>query len=67
MKTLEQALEEFKKGNHDQWLTLDAFRYGALRRLRPNQFAEIHRRNLAGENFDDMITKIALDWVNRKP
>lgn len=66
MKTLEQALEEFKKDNHDSWITLDAFRYSALRRLMPNQFAEIHRRSLDGENFDDMVTKIALDWANRK-
>lgn len=32
-----------------------ASRYERLRRLNPQQFAELHQRNLAGERFDDMV------------
>lgn len=33
-------------------------RYEALRRLNPTQFAELHRRNLAGERFDDIVDEM---------
>lgn len=35
-------------------------RYEALRKLKPLQFEELHRRNLAGENFDDMVTELVV-------
>lgn len=35
-----------------------ASRYERLRRLNPHQFAELHRRNLAGERFDDLVDAI---------
>lgn len=35
-------------------------RYETLRKLNPMQFAELHRRNLAGENFDSMVDQIAV-------
>lgn len=39
-------------------LALGFLRYEALRKLHPRQFSELHARNLAGENFDDMVTKL---------
>jgi len=40
-------------------LALGFLRYEALRKVSPRQFSEFHGRNLAGENFDDMITRLA--------
>ncbi len=34
--------------------------YKALCKLQPLQFEELCRRNLAGENFDDMVTELAV-------
>jgi len=36
-----------------------ARRYETIRKLTPRQYAEIWRRNLNGENFDDMIDALA--------
>ena len=33
-------------------------RYEALRKLKPYQFEELHKRNLAGENFDAMVDEL---------
>jgi len=35
-------------------------RYEALRKLNPREFAELNRRNLAGERFDDLVDELAL-------
>ena len=40
-------------------LALGYLRYEALRKVSPRQFSELHARNLAGENFDDMVTRLA--------
>lgn len=47
--------------NHhtNEELALGFLRYEALRKVSPRQFCELHARNLAGENFDDMITRLA--------
>ena len=39
-------------------LALGWLRYEALRKLNPRQYGELHARNLAGENFDAMVTAI---------
>lgn len=33
-------------------------RYEALRKLTPRQFADLHKRNMAGERFDDMVDEL---------
>ena len=43
-------------------LALGWLRYEALRRVDPRTFAEMHRRNLAGELFDDIVTEALLSW-----
>lgn len=47
-------------------LALGFLRYEALRRMNPNQFKEIHQRNLAGERFDDIVTEELLKWKGQK-
>lgn len=36
-------------------MAMYSLRYSALRKLNPRQFAELHKRNMAGERFDDMV------------
>ena len=43
-------------------LALGWLRYEALRRVDPRTFAEIHRRNLDGDSFDDIVTESLLSW-----
>lgn len=33
-------------------------RYEKLRKLNVRQFTELHKRNLSGENFDEMVDKL---------
>jgi thymidylate synthase ThyX len=46
-------------------LALGWLRYEALRRLSPRIFAELHKRNIGGERFDDMVTQSLLAWKNK--
>jgi hypothetical protein len=39
-------------------LALGFLRYEALRKLNPIGFAKLHKRNISGENFDDMVTEM---------
>jgi hypothetical protein len=43
-------------------LALGWLRYEVLRRVNPRIFAEMNRRNLAGEFFDDIVTEALLSW-----
>lgn len=43
-------------------LAMGWLRYEALRRVSPRIFAEIHKRNLSGEFFDDIVTEALLEW-----
>jgi hypothetical protein len=44
-----------------QLLAIGWLRYEALRSLQPRQHAELHRRNLAGERFDDMVDALVIE------
>jgi len=66
MKTLEKIVEAHRIQYSNTALALDAVRYSALRRIGPTKFKELHQRNLAGENFDTMVTQLAVDWANDK-
>ena len=48
-------------------LALGWLRYEALRRVNPRIFAEMNRRNLAGEFFDDIVTEALLTWKSDIP
>jgi hypothetical protein len=48
-------------------LALGWLRYEALRRVNPRIFAEMNRRNLAGEFFDDIVTEALLSWKSPEP
>lgn len=43
-------------------LALGWLRYEALRQVSPRMFAEMSKRNLAGEFFDDIVTEVLLKW-----
>ena len=43
--------------NTPEELALGWLRYEALRRVSPRIFAEIDRRNFAGERFNDIVTE----------
>ncbi len=43
-------------------LALGWLRYEALRRVKPHEYVILHKRNLAGERFDDIVTEELLDW-----
>lgn len=45
---------------------LGYLRYEVSRRLSPYQFAELTRRNNAGEHWDDMIDEEILKWKEGK-
>lgn len=42
-------------------LTQGYLRYEALRKLNPRQFAELHRRNLLGDNYDGMVDELVVE------
>jgi len=44
-------------------LAIGHLRYEALRRLTPLQFTALHKRNLAGENFDEMVDCLVLHKI----
>jgi hypothetical protein len=48
-------------------LALGWLRYEVLRRVNPRIFAEMNRRNLAGEFFDDIVTEALLSWKSPEP
>lgn len=41
-------------------LALGWLRYEAVRKMSPRQFGEVHKRNLSGEFFDDIVTEAVL-------
>lgn len=54
-------LSDAKLSNSVEELAIGWMRYKALRALTPSQFAALHRRNLAGERFDDMVDELVVD------
>jgi hypothetical protein len=49
-----RTLKEVESGQ----LAIGWLRYEALRRLNPHQFTDLHKRNIAGENFDAMVDQL---------
>lgn len=56
-----EALQKLVRGQMPDELARGFARYETLRRLNPKQFAELHARNLAGENFDQMVDSLVMD------
>ena len=59
---LERLVQLCIANREPEELALGWLRYEALRRVNPRVFAEINRRNLEGEPFDDIVTKSLLSW-----
>ena len=61
--TLAQIIHE--KCNENKFtMILGYLRYETLRKMNPQQFAELHKRNLNGENFDMMVDAIIIKNEN---
>lgn len=57
---LQRKASTAMEGKNIAELTQGYLRYEALRKLNPMQFAELYKRNLDGEFFDDMIDELAV-------
>lgn len=60
-RCLERLVIQHMDGKYHKHLALDSLRYEALRKLNPRQYAELHKRNMKGENFDAMVDALVLD------
>lgn len=60
--SLERLVQLCIANHTPEELALGWLRYEALRRVSPRTFAEMNRRNLAGEFFDDIVTEALLSW-----
>jgi hypothetical protein len=49
------ALADALKSNIPLELAIGYIRYEALRKLNARQYADLFRRNLSGERFDDLV------------
>ena len=75
MERSEMTAKQFTRFNDkvsavmkDRWnepvkMIIGWMRYERLRKIKPRQFKELHKRNLAGENFDDMVDQLIADEV----
>jgi hypothetical protein len=61
------AIDDAWSENTHTELAIGLLRYEALRSLQPRQHAELHRRNLAGERFDDMIDALVVERAKGTP
>ncbi len=60
-KIYERAIDKQRIEFSNVELAIGRARFEALRRLNPSQFADLHKRNLQGENFDKMIDDLIVD------
>ena len=67
MKTITDIAKHIWDSSSKISVAKDAVRYDAVRRLTPDQFTELHKRNLEGENFDGMVEQLAVAHANRTP
>lgn len=54
----EETINETLQRCDAEELAVGFIRYRALRKLHPQKYAELHRRNLAGERFDAMVDEL---------
>jgi hypothetical protein len=65
-KDLDQLVGMCVANHAPEELALGFLRYEALRRVNPRVFTEMHKRNLGGEFFDDIVTEALLNWKANK-
>ncbi len=64
MKTINNIIREFvyetygRRVHIESELVLGYLRYEALKKLNPRQYEELNKRNLNGENFDEMVDEL---------
>lgn len=59
---IEQLISVAIKNHTPEELALGWVRYEVVRTMNARQFGEMCKRNLSGENFDNMITAAIQDW-----
>lgn len=59
---LEKLIVKAMEDNFDRELALGFVRYERLRKMNPNQFAELHEANMKGWPFDYLVDKAVLAW-----
>ena len=69
MKTIEDLVREVKgdgkaSGKSTDELALGHLRYEAIRKVSPRYFTELHKRNINGENFDQMVDVLVVKFGN---
>lgn len=57
---MNQLIEAQLARSNIQELALGFLRYEALRKLHPSRYEELHKRNVKGERFDDMVDDLVL-------
>ena len=67
MTTIEKLVFKACADRHPVELALGFVRYEALRKVSPRQHAELHRRNLAGEHFNDLVDELIEQNNTPKP
>ncbi len=66
MKTINNIIQEFvyetygRRVHIESELVLGYLRYKALKKLNLRQYEELNKRNLNGENFDEMVDELIL-------
>ncbi|MDO8610708.1 MAG: hypothetical protein Q7R95_09250 [bacterium] len=61
MKSLDYLIEKVLIDYPESELALGFLRYETLRKLNPRQFSKLNKRNLAGENFDQMVDDLIIE------
>ena len=61
MKSLHEIIEEIGAYKYKEEIILGYLRYESLRKLSPMEYTALYQRNLHGENFDEMVTKIVIE------
>jgi hypothetical protein len=59
-QTLQRKASAAMESKNIAELTQGYLRYEALRKLNSRQFQELNQRNLAGENFDEMVDQLVI-------
>ena len=65
--TLESLVQTAVRAHTPEELALGWLRYEALRRTTPARFLDLHTMNLAGRNYDELVTEELLKWKEHRP
>ena len=64
--TLDDQIQDVIERYSQREIVLGWLRYEALRKLNVCDYAALFQRNLAGENFDQMVTDLVIEYAELK-